>query len=179
VTDADLRALRKTVRQVERAEGLVLGNSEPDPRPKLQRLGRMLGRFQHEQSTQTIKNLLREWGATSPSALEVARSLANVLELWARTLVEEIGLLDNGPPAEEETGQQLRAQTLLWLLTVSVRRDRRSGHASAKKAASSPRRKLTRLQSPPLASGPANAVRELESGGRHQAASVVFGQADG
>ena len=48
LAEAELRALRKTVRQVEQAEGLDLGDDEPDPRPKLQRLGRILGRLEHE-----------------------------------------------------------------------------------------------------------------------------------
>ena len=39
IADAEIRQLRKAVRQVERAEGLDLGSDDPDPRPKLQALG--------------------------------------------------------------------------------------------------------------------------------------------
>ena len=75
VTDAELHRLRKALRQVEQAEGLNLRSDDPDPRPRLQKLETMFGRFKQEQSTTTIKNLSKEWGATSPPALDVARSL--------------------------------------------------------------------------------------------------------
>jgi hypothetical protein len=94
VTEAELRALRKAVRQVEHAEGLNLGSDEHDPRPKLRKLAQLLGRLKNEQSVTTIKNLLKEWGMTSPPALQVARQLNDVLELWARLLVEKVGLVD-------------------------------------------------------------------------------------
>ena len=44
----------------------------------------------------TIKNLLRDWGATSPPALDIAQAMNDTLELWARTLVEKVGLIKNG-----------------------------------------------------------------------------------
>jgi hypothetical protein len=94
VTEAELRALRKTVRQVEHGEGLDLGSDEHDPRPKLRKLAQLLGQLKNEQSVTTIKNLLKEWGMTSPPALQVARQLNDVLELWARLLVEKVGLVD-------------------------------------------------------------------------------------
>jgi hypothetical protein len=94
VTEAQLRALRKAVRQVERAEGLNLGSDEHDPRPKLRKAAGLLGELSHKQSVATIKNLLKEWGMTSPPALQVAQQLNNVLELWARLFVEKVGLID-------------------------------------------------------------------------------------
>ncbi len=94
VTEAQLRALRKAVRQVEEAEGLELGSDEPDPRPKLRKLAALLGKLQHEQSVRTVKNLLKEWGMTSPSALGVATELNDLLELWAKLAVEKVGLVD-------------------------------------------------------------------------------------
>ncbi len=72
VAEAELRALRRTVRQVEKAEGLDLGDDEHDPRPKLQKLGQMLERLKHKSSVVTVQRLLRDWGTTSPPALNVA-----------------------------------------------------------------------------------------------------------
>jgi hypothetical protein len=94
VTEAELPALRASVREVEQTEGFDLGSDEPDPRPKLQKLAMLLGRLKHEQSVKTVKSLLKEWGMTSPPALQVATQLNDVLELWAKLLVEKVGLLD-------------------------------------------------------------------------------------
>jgi hypothetical protein len=94
VTEAELRVLRKTVRQVEQAEGLDLGSDEPDPRPKVQKLAKLLGSLEHEQSVSTVKNLLKDWGMTSPPAIEVATQLNEMLEVWANLLVEKVGLVD-------------------------------------------------------------------------------------
>ena len=94
VTEAELRTLRTTLRQVERSEGLDLGSDEPDPRPKLRKFSVLLGRMKNEQSVRTIKNLLKEWGMTSPAALEVARQLNEVLELWATIFIDKVGLVD-------------------------------------------------------------------------------------
>ena len=58
------------------------------------KLAQLLGQLKNEQSVTTIKNLLKEWGMTSPPALQVARQLNDVLELWARLLVEKVGLVD-------------------------------------------------------------------------------------
>jgi hypothetical protein len=95
VTEAELRNLRKTVRQVEKAEELDLGADEPDPRRKLRTLGTMLGRFKHAQSSATIRALLKEWGSTSPPALKVATSLNDVLECWGNVFIERIGLVQD------------------------------------------------------------------------------------
>jgi hypothetical protein len=94
VTEAELRVLRKTVRQVEQAEGLNLGSDEHDPRPKLRKLAGLLGQLRDEQSVATLKNLIKEWGMASPPALQVARQLNEVLELWSRLFVEKVGLVD-------------------------------------------------------------------------------------
>jgi hypothetical protein len=81
------------VRQVEKAEGLSLGNDDLDPRPKLRALGERVDQFVHEASVVTIQNLLKQWGATSPAALKVARALNELLEAWARMFVETVGLV--------------------------------------------------------------------------------------
>jgi len=94
VNEAEFRRLRAAVRQVEAAEGLNVGSDEPDPRQKLQRLGGLMGSFTKPASTQTIQNLLKEWGITSPPALTVASTLNDLLELWAKTLTAKVGLVD-------------------------------------------------------------------------------------
>ncbi len=101
VAEAELRALRKAVRQVERAEGFDLGDDEHDPRPKLRKLAALLGQLKQDESVKTVKNLLKEWGMTSPPALQLARQLNEVLELWARVFVEKVGLDDGTSEAAE------------------------------------------------------------------------------
>jgi hypothetical protein len=101
-SEAELRRLRRTVRQVEQREGLDLGSDEPDPRPKLQKLGKSLDQLTHAENVTTVKNLLKQWGITSPAAIEVARGLNELFETWANELVRRVGLVsaaDSVPPA--------------------------------------------------------------------------------
>jgi hypothetical protein len=70
------------VQEIAEAEGLDLGGDEGDPRPKLQKLAKVRDRLQKE-SNLAMQRLLRDWGITSPPALEVARALNELLEAWA------------------------------------------------------------------------------------------------
>jgi len=94
VTEAEVRILQEAMSRVEQAEGFDLGMDEPDPRAKLRKLSQLLGRLKHEESVKTIKDLLKQWGMTSPPVIEVATGLNEVLELWAKLLVAEVGLID-------------------------------------------------------------------------------------
>jgi hypothetical protein len=86
-TDAELRRLRRTVRQVEKAEGFrPLFADDSDPRDGLRALAMRLEGLKHEQSIVTVKNLLREWGMTSPPVTQVADRLNGVLTVWAERL---------------------------------------------------------------------------------------------
>ncbi len=50
--------------------------------------------------SRSLSRLPREWGITSPPALDVARALNELLELWANVLVEKVGLIkDESEPA--------------------------------------------------------------------------------
>lgn len=93
VKDAQLRALRRTVRQVERAEGLSLGDDSHDPRPKLRKLAHLLHELKDPKSVATVQNLLLEWGGHSPPLLPTALGLASLLEDWATAFVRRVGLV--------------------------------------------------------------------------------------
>jgi hypothetical protein len=91
IEDAQLRRLMRTIRQVERAEGLNLGDDSQDPRPKLRKLAHLLPRLRDPKSVKTVQNLLVEWGGHSPPLLPTATDLARVLEDWARLFVDRVG----------------------------------------------------------------------------------------
>jgi hypothetical protein len=98
IAEAELRELGRTVQQLAEAEGLDLGGGEgDDPRPKLQQLGRVRERLKKESSKRTVQRLLGEWGITSPPALDVARALNELLELWGNLIVEKVGLVEDEP----------------------------------------------------------------------------------
>jgi hypothetical protein len=94
VAEAELRRLRKALRQVEKAEGLDLGSDEPDPRPRLQAMANRIDELTQRSSVETVQNLLKEWGVTSPPVLKVARALNSLLELWAKTFIDSVGLVE-------------------------------------------------------------------------------------
>ena len=89
VTERELRLLEKSLRQIEVAEGLDLHSSE-DPRGALRDLARMSDGLTLDPSRRTLRNLLKEWGMTSPPPLTVATDLANTLEVWAQLLVDKV-----------------------------------------------------------------------------------------
>jgi hypothetical protein len=102
VSEAELRQLRESVRGIERAEGLKLGSDEHDPRPKFRKLVKIVHRLSPE-SADVIKSLMRQWGVTSPPALEVATALSSLLQDWAALIVEKVGLVSAALPDEEES----------------------------------------------------------------------------
>jgi hypothetical protein len=86
-SEQQLRRLRKAVRQVEREEGLrPLFSDDSDPRDGLRALAMRLEGLKHDRSIQTVKNLLKEWGMTSPPVAMVADRLNGVLTAWADRL---------------------------------------------------------------------------------------------
>jgi hypothetical protein len=98
VVEAELRELRRTLQQVVEAEGLDFGGGQDDdPRPKLQRLAGTRELLKDESSRRTVQRLLREWGITSPPALDVARALNELLELWGNLFVDKVGLVEDEP----------------------------------------------------------------------------------
>jgi hypothetical protein len=99
VSEAELRQLRDSVREIERDDALELGGDEPDPRPNFRRLVKRLDGLKAE-NAQVIKNLMRHWGVVSPLALDVARSLNDVLEIWANLFVEKVGIRDGTASGE-------------------------------------------------------------------------------
>ncbi|MBA3736654.1 MAG: hypothetical protein H0W90_15935 [Actinobacteria bacterium] len=98
VAEAELRELGRQVQQIAEAEGVDLGGGgDDDPRSKLQQLTRMRKRLKEESSKKTVQRLLRDWGMTSPPALDVARALNDLLETWGNILVEKVGLIKDEP----------------------------------------------------------------------------------
>jgi hypothetical protein len=95
IADAQLRALRRTVRQVEKREGLDLGDDRHDPRPKLRKLALLLHQLKDESSVKTVQNLLVRWGGHSPPLLETAMGLATLLEEWSLAFVSRVGLMSD------------------------------------------------------------------------------------
>jgi hypothetical protein len=99
VAEAELRELDRAVQEIVEAEGLDLGGDDGDPRPKLQKLAKVRDRLQNESSL-AVQRLLRDWGITSPPALEVARALNELLQSWASLLVEKVGLIKDESEAQ-------------------------------------------------------------------------------
>jgi hypothetical protein len=97
--EAELRELDRAVQEIVEAEGLDLGGDDGDPRPKLQKLAKVRDRLQNESSL-AVQRLLRDWGITSPPALEVARALNELLQSWASLLVEKVGLIKDESEAQ-------------------------------------------------------------------------------
>lgn len=93
VAEAELRELERAVEAVADEEGLKL--SGDDPRAQLRQLADMRTRMKNESSKQALRRLLREWGVTSPPAVEVGRALNELLETWGELLVDKVGLLED------------------------------------------------------------------------------------
>lgn len=95
VAEAELRELERAVAAVAAEEDLELGGD--DARAQLRKLAAMRAALKKESSKKELRRLLREWGVTSPPALDMARALNELLETWGDRFVDKVGLADNEP----------------------------------------------------------------------------------
>jgi hypothetical protein len=92
VAEAELRELERAVEAIAAAEGLELGGD--DARAKLRQLEGLRAPLK-ESSKNVVQQLLRDWGVTSPPALDVARAINELLETWGDLLVDKVGVVEN------------------------------------------------------------------------------------